>query len=693
MFLLLAGQLKAQTPDANSILYVDGSATGNGTGSSWQNAITSLADALKYANDNKASYSTGVPLKIYVSKGTYKPAYSPQTFITGGRQNSFLLVANVQLYGGFDPGNGIDDLTDARIYGESGTILSGDVNGDDVVSGSGSSLVITQNTDNNFHVVISAGDVGSAVLDGFTVAGGNSDNSASYVTVNGVYNISTSEGGGMHIVSSSPQLVGCTFTQNRGYWYAGGMFISSSSPTLTDCAFVKNIVSSLGGGIYNSASSPTLTNCNFSGNSAPSGYGGGMANYNNSAPTLNGCVFSGNYGYQSGGVRNVSSSPVFSNCRFILNSVVAEGGGMHNISSSVSFTNCSFLGNSAGSGGALHNDASSTSITGCLFAGNLSGSSGAINNFVSQSTMINVTMAKNGTVGLYIYGSGGLANLQNCIIWDEVIATGQGSGVGAYLSSYSIIKSKTDISNGNINAGSLSGNDIFADFSNDDFTLKQSSPAVNSGNNSLYLGLAANTADLLGNTRLAGATIDMGAYEYQSALPVVFLDFTAKADHNNAKLQWRTTNEINNKGFVVFRSRDGKSFTKLHTQTSNFQGQLTTYNFTDYSPSNGANYYRLTQVDLDGNETELGTRVLNFSFSSQEVLAYPNPVVDKLNVNFATAQYQRLVLVDATGRKLKEYVIKSNQVNLELEMINYNKGIYFIALKGVGGNKLLKVLK
>ncbi len=405
VLLFIADGLKAQTPDANNIIYVDANATGTGNGSSWLNAMTSLADALKYAQENRTSYTSGNTLKIYVAKGVYKPAYSPASFIAAGRQNTFLMVANVQLYGGFDSVNGIDDLADTRIYGAGGTILSGDVNGDDIATGSGSTLAITQVTENNHHVVVAAGEVGAAVLDGFTVTGGNADNSASYVTANGAYNISVGEGGGMYILSSSPQLVNCTFTLNRGYWYAGGIFCAaSSSPIITGCTVSRNLVGGLGGGMYNSASSPTLTNCTFSGNSSPGSYAGGMANYDNATPTFNGCLFTGNFGIQSGGVRNVGSSTVFTDCRFVSNSATSEGGGVHNIGATSIFTNCSFTTNTAGEGAGIYNSSSSQTMIGCVFTGNSSSSAGAaIMDFIAQSTLINVTTARNGANALYLY--------------------------------------------------------------------------------------------------------------------------------------------------------------------------------------------------------------------------------------------------------------------------------------------------
>src|SRR5690606_35855377 len=153
------------TPNANAVLYVWKEATGNGSGNSWENAIPELADALKWAKMQEAAnanWLSGKTLKIYVAIGTYKPMYSPAdgtNFGTDqGRDNSFALVKDVQLYGGFDPGRGIVSLDNERILPGSShdlvSILSGDFDDNDVISGSGKSLSITNNGDNASHVVI-----------------------------------------------------------------------------------------------------------------------------------------------------------------------------------------------------------------------------------------------------------------------------------------------------------------------------------------------------------------------------------------------------------------------------------------------------------------------------------------------------------------------------------------------------------
>ena len=287
-------------PDANNILYVDAAAAGTGEGSSWSNASLSLADALKWArkkyNLDQAVFDT-TPLKIYVAKGTYKPAYSAASanyVLDGGRDNAFTLVKNVQLYGGFDPSNGVDDLTKARIYGASGTILSGDVNGDDVVTGSGASLSLTNNSDNNYHVVLAAGDVGNAKLDGFILKGGNANGSGT-VTVNGV-SASRANGGGMYNHTASPMVENCDFTANAGVQGAG-MLNEQASPTIISSKIYANS-GGIGSGMYNySGANVNMKGSIISENKASSGGGGIIIHDSNGTFTNTTFVNNGNMAF------------------------------------------------------------------------------------------------------------------------------------------------------------------------------------------------------------------------------------------------------------------------------------------------------------------------------------------------------------------------------------------------------------
>ncbi|MGO3719195.1 MAG: HYR-like domain-containing protein, partial [Mesonia hippocampi] len=513
-----SSKAQAQTPTpSNGILYVNKAVSGgNGSGDSWANAIPELADALKWTrteNEADNNWLQNDSLQVFVAKGTYLPLYNAadgQYTNNGNRDNAFVMVKNVQLYGGFDPANNITDLTHTRDFSETtGSILSGDFNNDDVVTGGGASLSFSNNTENAHHIVIATDDVGSALLDGFSLIGGNADgNISTNITVNGQI-IWKADGGGIYNHSSSPSLSNLTITENTAAINGGGMCNEYSSPILTNITFVKNEANH-GGGIHNfHYSSPSLTNIIITKNKALDN-GGGIRNNNNSSPNL----------------INVNVSN---------NTAINWGGGMNNTNSSPSLTNVSIVNNTANYGGGVYNrDSSSPSLTNVSITNNTAtNSGGGMRNFSSSPSLTNVSIVNNTATnnGGGMFNSSSSPTINNTIVWGGI--TDDNS---SHTAKHSLIQGKSDTTNGNINATSLNDTDIFTDPANGDYNLKNGSPAINTGSNSLYTNAGGdlnNDTDLAGNPRLFGNTIDIGAFERQNVPPTAICkNITVQLDAN-----------------------------------------------------------------------------------------------------------------------------------------------------------------
>lgn len=380
---------------ANShIIYVDaGSSCSSGCGGSWATAHRYLQDALAEAQSGD---------EIWVAEGIYYPDEGAgQT--ANARTSTFQLMNGVAVYGGFA---GDEAARDERDWEINVTILSGDIDGDDITDGG----VVTDTANivgnNSYNVVTGSGTDSTAVLDGFIVTAGQATGGATYAWGGGIYNsggsptlthltfegnYAATRGGGMsNEAGSSPTLSNVTFRNNASDTWAGGVLNWGGSPTFTDVTFSGNRAGGDGAGMMNLGSSPALTNVTFRDNSAGGG-GGGMLNLTNSNPTLTNVIFAGNQTDTSGGgVYNHDSSPILTNVIFSGNSAVEDGGGMYgNTYSSSTLTGVTFSGNRAQSeGGAIYNEFNSDATIQNSILWNNQDSSGA---GTATSSLVNVT--------------------------------------------------------------------------------------------------------------------------------------------------------------------------------------------------------------------------------------------------------------------------------------------------------------
>jgi hypothetical protein len=472
------------------IIHVDDDATaGANNGLSWDDAFIYLQDALDFAEA-----SGGQVGEIWVAQGIYKPDQGVAV-VSGDRYATFQLLNGVAVIGGY-AGLGEPDpnARDVVLYE---TVLSGDLNGDDLEVDPSELLFEPTRAENSYHVVTASLTIASAVLDGFTITGGNATSDGPY------------SGGGIFNRNPPTPEWECTF----------------EGPTIINCTIYRNSAAGEGGGMYNQYScQPQIINCTFSENMA--GWGGGGIKNDTSSPNITNCDFENNFvgldGYEHGGggaIDNEESSPICIDCTFIANSALNYGGAISNWMGNCSpkFVNCIFSMNSAEYGGVMW-----TSNFHEIGSG-------------SHPEFINCTLAGNSAV----YGNalactegpfGAIPsdfNLTNCILWN--------GGNEIYISDGSTITiSYSDIQGGWSGDGNIDVDPLFVDPVNGNYNLLPGSPCIDAGDNSAVpVGI---TTDLDGNPRFCddpdtidtgngiAPIVDMGAYE---SWPVIFVDVDA----------------------------------------------------------------------------------------------------------------------------------------------------------------------
>ena len=139
-------------------------------------------------------------------------------------------------------------------------------------------------------------------------------------------------------------------------------------------------------------------------------------------------------------------------------------------------------------------------------------------------------------------------------------------------------------------------------------------------------------------------------------LPVEFVDISARQKGSGVSIQWSTSQEINSKSFVIEKSADGNTNWSIVATVSAAGNSSTVknYNAYDAQPLKGINFYRIRQVDKDGNFKYSKTVSVKLNFNTTGVSVIANPFHNALTIDFtsSTSQVISARLVDITGKQV-----------------------------------------
>lgn len=169
------------------------------------------------------------------------------------------------------------------------------------------------------------------------------------------------------------------------------------------------------------------------------------------------------------------------------------------------------------------------------------------------------------------------------------------------------------------------------------------------------------------------------------ALPVTGLEFYAKRLNNTAvQLDWKTSTEINNKGFHIERKKENESnFTTVDFVASNaINGNSSVplnYIKTDANNFTGNTYYRLKQEDKDGRSTYSVIRILKGDVNKQLAMqVWPLPATGPVNVLVnGLTKTDVLMVFDVTGKLVKQLTVQNN---LQTQLSGLTPGTYVLKL-------------
>lgn len=176
-----------------------------------------------------------------------------------------------------------------------------------------------------------------------------------------------------------------------------------------------------------------------------------------------------------------------------------------------------------------------------------------------------------------------------------------------------------------------------------------------------------------------------------SPLPVELLSFRASTENNKVFLSWETAFEYDNKGFEIEWSLDNQLWEKIGFVVGMKESFIPrNYQFTHHAPVKGNNFYRLKQIDFDGNYDFSNIQIARMEddLSKNDFEVIPNPVSGnsfmlKISEN-NQAENIGMSLYNYAGQLVRQSEL--NDLQNEINVSDIESGMYLVHLKMNGEN-------
>lgn len=170
-----------------------------------------------------------------------------------------------------------------------------------------------------------------------------------------------------------------------------------------------------------------------------------------------------------------------------------------------------------------------------------------------------------------------------------------------------------------------------------------------------------------------------------ASLPVTLLSMNGVREDNRNKISWRTQSEVNSDYYQVEELIDGV-WTKLTTVQSKSSAYVNEYAVTDETFDRmTTSYYRVTLVDIDGQQSLLGVVSVQAEADFSDVLLAPNPAKEQLSVSLNALGNMdcELTIVDMSGKVIATKTVNAQQGSntFALDVTTLDQGSYMMIVR------------
>ena len=170
--------------------------------------------------------------------------------------------------------------------------------------------------------------------------------------------------------------------------------------------------------------------------------------------------------------------------------------------------------------------------------------------------------------------------------------------------------------------------------------------------------------------------------------PIKLISFTSTSNNcSGVLLNWKTTNEINNKGYEIEQSINGIDFYKIGFVVGvGNSANTNSYNYKVTNLQNSINYFRFKQVDLDGHFEYSPIIKVSNNCNEKNVTVFPNPTKDRLQILGLTSNINNFKIINSLGSTVLFFY---NSTKKDLDLSSLPNGIYILTIN----EKNYKIIK
>ena len=198
--------------------------------------------------------------------------------------------------------------------------------------------------------------------------------------------------------------------------------------------------------------------------------------------------------------------------------------------------------------------------------------------------------------------------------------------------------------------------------------------AITSDNNFLYT--------------IASSDDAISIFTFSVLLPVEMAFFNAQAFENEVQLGWETASETKQVHFTIQKSQHGDKWIDLiQLEGKGSLNKRNDYQAADSNPFSGTSYYRLKQIDFNGETSYSLAKVVHIAI--QTVNIFPNPTSGELHIEGTSSDFQ---LYTSLGQaiNLNELNVNHYEEKHSLNLSQLKAGTYI--LKTESGSKMIQKL-